>query len=51
MKGLFKKGLTALVITVAMVSGANAASYIPLDWKTEGDGLAFLDHDTGTEWL
>ena len=51
MRSLVKKGLAAFAITVAMVSGANAANYIPLDWKTEGDGLAFLDHDTGIEWL
>ena len=51
MKNFFKKGVAAFAITIAMVSGANAANYIPLDWKAEGDGLAFLDYDTGTEWL
>ena len=48
-KAILKTVMSAALATV-MVGGANAG-YISLDWQEEGDDRAFLDEDTGIEWL
>ena len=50
MNNLLKKSLFAATLAVTMAGSANAG-YISLDWQEEGDERAFLDEDTGIEWL
>lgn len=50
MKGLLSKWIAATTMVMALSGTANA-DYMSLDWKAEGDQLAFLDIDSGIEWL
>jgi hypothetical protein len=45
-----KKKLLAATLLLA-IGGQAHAEYMELDWQEEGDGRAFLDMDTGIEWL
>lgn len=40
-----------LLATMALACFSANAALIQTDWKTEGDGLAFVDEETGIEWL
>ena len=44
-----KKILTFAAI--AVFSSVSQAEIVDTDWKSEGDALAFVDTDTGIEWL
>jgi len=44
-----KKILTFAAI--AVFSSVSQAEIVDTDWKSEGDALAFVDADTGIEWL
>jgi hypothetical protein len=45
-----KLAITTLLVSMSMVGSANAG-YISLDWQEGDDNRAFLDEDTGIEWL
>ena len=52
MKSFIKSKLViGTLLTSMFMAGSASAEYISLDWQQEGDGLAFLDEDTGIEWL
>lgn len=41
----------ALLTAISLFSGSASASLTKVDWKTDGDGLAVLDTQSGVEWL
>ena len=50
MNKILKGSLLPTTLLLTMAGSANAG-YISLDWQEEGDERAFLDEDTGIEWL
>lgn len=47
----YKSILSALTLVTGLMSAQVNAAFIATDWKTQGDGLATLDTETGLEWL
>ena len=46
---MFKKMVTAAFVLLA--SAGAQAEMMHTDWQTEGDKQAYLDYDTGIEWI
>lgn len=47
----YKNIMSALILATGLMSHQAKAEFITTDWKSQGDGLAILDTNTGIEWL